>query len=292
MGIIVNGKRLTQDAIDFELNRLVKFYSEHMAPAEVRKQMAYLEIKAEEQAIGARLLIDEAARLNLQVPPADIDARVEKMKQNSGGRDKFDAMLSRQKMSEAEVRRSIEQGRKVDLLVEKVTGDAREPTEEELRAHYEEHAPEYMKPEQAQIQHILIKPDSDSKEDRSTARSRLLSIRAKIEAGADFAGQAAAHSECPSGRRTGGSLGWVSKGTMIPEFENVVFSLGIDALSDVVETRLGMHVIRKTAQEESQPAPFEEVRDKIRDFLRHARRGELLSAFVNELKQKAVIEED
>lgn len=292
MGIIVNGKRITQDAIDFELNRLVKFYSEHMAPAEVRKQMAYLEIKAEEQAIGARLLIDEAARLNFQVPAADIDSRVAKMVENSGGRDKFDALLSRQKMTEADIRRSIEQGRKVDMLVEKVTGDAREPTEEEMRQHYEGHVQEYMKPEQAQIQHILIKPASDSKEDRRTARSRLLSIREKIEGGADFAGQAASHSECPSGRRTGGSLGWVSKGTMIPEFENIVFSLRIGELSDVVETRLGMHVLRKTAQEESQPASFEEVRDRILDFLRHARRGELLAAFVNELKQKAVIEED
>ena len=73
---------------------------------------------------------------------------------------------------------------------------------------------------------------------------------------------------------------------------NVVFALSIGELSDVVETRLGMHILRKTAQEESQPASFEEVRDKILDFLRHARRGELLAAFVNELKQKAVIEED
>ena len=79
---------------------------------------------------------------------------------------------------------------------------------------------------------------------------------------------------------------------MIPEFENIVFSLSIGALSDIVETRLGLHVIRKTAQEESEPASFEEVREKIRDFLRHARRGELLAAFVNELKQKAVIEEE
>jgi parvulin-like peptidyl-prolyl isomerase len=292
MGIIVNGKKITQDAIDFELSRLVKFYSEHMAPAEVRKQMAYLEMKAEEQAIGARLLVDEAARLNLQVPAPDIDVRLEKMVKNSGGREKFDALLAKQKMTEADVRRSIEQGRKVDLLVEKVTGDAREPTEEEMQKHYEEHALEYMKPEQAQIQHVLLKPNSESKEDRSTARSRLLAIRDKIEGGADFAGQAAAHSECPSGRRTGGSLGWVSKGTMVPEFENAVFSLEIGALSDVVETRLGMHILRKTAQEESRPAPFEEVRDKIRDFLRHARRGELLSAFVGELKGKAVIEED
>ena len=291
MTLYVNGAPIPEEAIQYELDRLVRFYSEHMSASEIRSQMNALKRHAKEQAIGARLLVVEAARLDIQVPGDDVRERLDQMIENAGGRPAFDEILRQQGMTEEAVLQSIEQGRKVDLLVDRITEGTPDPTEDEIRAHFEEHGEEYSRPERVQAQHVLLRPMSDSEEDRNTAKARLLEIRRKVEEGADFAEQAAAHSDCPSGKTAGGALGWLAPGTTVPEFDKVLFSLGIGDLSDVVETELGFHLIRKIAKEDGGPAEYDEVHEKIRDFLRHARRGEAISAYVRELRDKAVIEE-
>lgn len=292
MTIRVNGKVLPPQAIEYELNRLIRFYAAHLSETEVRAQMDALKKRAKEQAIGGRLLMDRALELDIQVPPEQVEERFNKMVENAGGREKFEALIQKQKLAEEMIRHSIEEGCRVDMLVAQTTADIPDPTEAEMRAHYEAHMHEYVKPEQAQARHILLKPNSDSEADREVTRSRLQEIRNRIEGGAAFADMAAAHSECPSGRKTGGSLGWISRGTMVPEFDGPLFAMKDDELSGVVETSLGFHLISRTASEPAAPADYEEVKDKILDFLRHVRRGEAIAAFVNELRSKAVIEED
>jgi len=292
MAVRVNGQELPPEAIEFEFQRLVRFYSQHMSEAELKAQEGILRRRAREQAIGAKLLIEEARRLDIQVSKEEVDARLRAMIAKAGGREQFEELMRKQNLTEVAVRQSIEEGRRVDKLVEKITEGVAEPTEVDIRAHYEAHRLEYMRPEQAQARHILVKPHSESEEDRAVARSRLMEIRERILQRADFADMAAAYSDCPSGRKTGGSLGWITRGTLIPEFERALFALPDGGLSDIIETPLGFHLISRTASEPPAPAEYETVREKIRDFLRHARRGEAIAAYVRELRKKAVIEED
>lgn len=289
--IKVNGQEITDEAIQFELNRLVKFYAAHMSADQIRAQMDSLRKKAKQQAIGAKLLLDEADKLDIQAPVEKVDAKMDAIAESVGGRDKFEARLGEQGLKIEQVREGVERGVKVDVLIERISEEVAEPTEADIEEHYRKHVGEYTKPEQAQVRHILIKPASESHEDRETAKSRLLGIRDSIQRGADFAEQAAAFSECPSGRRTGGSLGWLSRGTTVPEVDKAIFSMNIGELSGIVESPLGFHLLHKIDQEESGPAPFEDVKEKVRDFLRHARRGEAITQHVEELKKTAVIEE-
>ena len=72
--------------MQFELDRLVKFYANHGVSAdEVRKSIPILREKALEQAIGAKLLLDRAAKLELPVTAADIDREVAKVIEQVGG---------------------------------------------------------------------------------------------------------------------------------------------------------------------------------------------------------------
>lgn len=276
----------------YELSRLVQFYSQHMSEAEVREQMDALKTKARDQAIGAKLLIEEANRLDIRVPDDVVDASLRELIESAGGPDAFDELLAKQGLSEDTIRRNIERGKRVDLLVEKITEGISDPTEEEMRAHFREHAVEYRHPDRAEAQHILVRPDRDSEVARKTARIKIADLRKKIERGADFDEVAATHSQCPSGKNSGGSVGWFSRGMMVPEFDEVVFSMGVGELSDIIETPLGYHLIRRTGAEDGAQADYDDVRDKIRDFLRHAKRGAAVSAHVDELRAKATIEED
>ena len=288
--ITINGQPLPPEAIEFELGRLVKFYSQHMPEEQVRAQLPALREHAVEQAIGARLLFDEAAKLNLSVSDADVDERVAQMKQQIGGAKKFEGVLQQQGLTETGLREQIRAGRRVDKLVEQVVSAVPEPTEDAMRAHFASHQEEYLRPERAQAQHILVSPASKDAVACDVAKAKIEAIRQRVQGGGNFADEAAAHSECPSGREAGGSLGWFSRGMMVPEFDAAAFSMKVGELSGIIETQFGYHIIHKTGHEEETTTTFEDARESIRDFLRHATRGSALSAHVEGLKAKAKIE--
>ena len=201
-------------------------------------------------------------------------------------------ILGKQGLSRDRLTDDIREGKRVDALIDQITANISDPTEEEIRTHFEAHAGEYRRPDRAQARHILLRVESDRAEDGEVAKSRLLGIRDQIANGAEFADMAAAHSYCPSGKQSGGSLGWFSRGMMVPEFDEAVFALKPGELSEVICTKIGYHLIQKIAEEKGGDAAFADARDKVREFLRHVRRGEAIAAYVEELKEKAVIEED
>jgi len=289
--IKVNGQRIPEEAVQFELERIVRFYAEHgMSQEQVRAQMPALVQKAIEQAIGAKLLIDEANKLDIPVSDDEIDEQVEKIVKQVGGREAFQSALAQQKTSEDSFREQLRRGRRVDKLVEKSVAGVAEPTEDDIQKHFEAHKEEYAKGERVLAQHILITPDGDTQTSKDEARAKIAAVRERVTAGGKaFADEAAAHSMCPSGKE-GGSLGWFSRGMMVPEFDQAVFSMSVGEVSDIIETQFGYHIIFKTDHEAAGEADFDQVREQIRDFLRHARRGEAMTAYVEELKAKATIE--
>ena len=292
MATWVDGEAIPDEAIEYEFQRLQKLYSEYISREQMEKQKDKLWEKAKAQAVGAKLLMMEARDLNIEAPEADVDKRLEKMIDHAGGPEKFEKILARQNLTREQVREQIREGRRVDLLVERITADVPDPDEKAMRAHFEAHREEFRIPAQAQAQHVLVKPSSDSEADQAVAGSCLQAVKSRVENGAEFSDEAAAHSECPSGRSSGGSLGWVAQGSMLPQIDETLFSMEVGAVSDVVETPLGLHILKKTDQTDSRQPEFDEVRDKIRDFLRHAYRGEIISRHVNELREKADIKED
>lgn len=293
MTLKVNGQVIPEKAILAELKRLIDFYSQHMPREELGRHMTGLVERAREHAIGTQLLIEEVKRRHIEVSDAEVDSAVADMSKRVGGDDKLVAMLARQGLGLEQFRASVRVGRQLDTLVARVTSGAPECTEEDLRKYYEDHPERYMAPDRAQVRHILVKPASSSAEDLAATRAKLMDLKVKVLEGEDFAGLAAAHSECPSGKETGGSLGWIARGATVPEFDQAVFDdMEIGEISDVVETSLGHHLIELHDKELGDPLPFDEVRDSIRELLTHERRGKTLSDFVAHLKEKAVVEDD
>ncbi len=289
MGVTINGVPLPEEAVQFEHRRLIQFYASQLSPEALKEQREALQARAVEQAIGAKLLIDEAHRLDFPVPPQAVETEIEKLVEQVGGREALSARLAQQGISEEQLEQSLRESCKVNVLVEQICRDVGDPTEAEMQAHFDAHKAEYTRGERAAAQHILLKPASDSEADHEVTRSRLQEMREQLVDGADFADLAEMHSECPSGKQTGGSLGWFGRGMMVPEFDQAVFAMEVGDLSELIRTQFGYHLVYKTGHDEGGPATFTDVSDKVREFLRHVRRGEAISAYVKELREKAVI---
>ena len=287
----VNGEPISGEAVAFELDRLVKFYLSHgMSYDEVKKSMPRLEEKALDQAIGAKLLLERASQLSLPVTASDVDAEVAKVVKQVGGRENYEKALAAQKISEEAFRRELEKGVRVNMLVSQACAHVSDPTEAEVAAFYEAHKAEYVKPHQVLCQHILVKTEEkDPPAVKAAAFEKIREIRERVLAGGDFSAEARAHSDCPSSSQ-GGSLGWFSRGMMVPEFDKAAFELKRGEVSDVVATQFGYHIIYKADEKGGEQQTLVDVHDQIKDFLRHEARGRAMDAYVRELREKAKVE--
>ncbi|WP_437531460.1 thioredoxin domain-containing protein [Sorangium sp. So ce726] len=81
---------------------------------------------------------------------------------------------------------------------------------------------------------------------RDEARALAGQLLVRAQQGARFEDLATQYSDDPSGRARGGDLGTFRKGMMVPEFEQAVENLAVGAMSGVVETPFGFHIILRT----------------------------------------------
>lgn len=105
--------------------------------------------------------------------------------------------------------------------------------------------------ETATASHILIRyagalrTTPDVTRSKEEARKLAEQVVKKLENGADWTVTANEYTEDPSGKGNGGRLGTFPKGRMVPEFDTQVFALAPGAISGVVETGFGFHVIKR-----------------------------------------------
>ncbi len=289
----VNGESISEEAIKLEFNRLTAFYKEHKPQADLSELRPVLMRKAREQAIGAVLLMHEARRREITVLPEKVDAKFRDMIDTCGGKNAFMQMVSRKSLDLDTLRDAIAGGLQVDELVRSITADVSKPAENEIQEYYDDNRAAFVTPEKIRARHILLKYDDSKPAERAVAETRLKGFSEEIEKGADFTELAKIHSECPSGRQAGGMIGWIGRGTILPAIEQAVFALTENGeLSDPVETPLGMHLFQRLDHKPSQQATYEEARHRVAELLQHARRGERLRAFVAQLQQDAIIEDD
>ena len=139
-----------------------------------------------------------------------------------------------------------------------------EPSDEDLRIYYDEQRSTYEVGEQVRARHILFKVAPDASEEAKTAvRQRAVDIRTRAIEGEDFATLAQENSE-DSTAAAGGDLGAFGRGVMTGPFEEAAFALETGAISDLVETQFGIHIIKVEEKTPAQTKTLDEVRDEVR----------------------------
>ncbi|OGB68718.1 MAG: hypothetical protein A2Y94_07010 [Caldithrix sp. RBG_13_44_9] len=93
------------------------------------------------------------------------------------------------------------------------------------------------------ISHILLQV-TPSESSIKEGYEKALTIQNKLKEGENFADLARKYSEDPGSAANGGTLGFVSRGTLVKEFEEVAFGLEPGQISDIVQTQFGFHIIQ------------------------------------------------
>jgi len=164
----------------------------------------------------------------------------------------------------------------IDALLQK--GLDPEPPEEEIVRYYEEHRPDFVRPERVRLRQILT-------EDRATAESALQ----QLAAGADFVELARRLSREPSAA-TGGYQGELSRADLPPAFADVIFSLQPGEVSRVVPAEYGFHIFQVIDRPAAGVVPLEDAREEIAERLRQQRADRLLADLVREGRSQYNVE--
>jgi peptidyl-prolyl cis-trans isomerase SurA len=222
-----------------------------------------------EQFITERLLAAEVERAGIKVTEEDVDRHIEQIKaKNQISDEQLKRALSQQGLSmesyRALMRSEIEKGEIINREVRKKVNI----TDKDVERYHQLNQKQYTTEERVRLQHILLPLlEKASPDGEKEAMRKANEIYRRAVSGEDFGALARSYSD-GAGASEGGDIGWVKRGGLLKEIDEVAFNkLSPGEISQPVRTSLGIHIIRLTERDGGQLLPLSAVGDKIKKEL-------------------------
>jgi peptidyl-prolyl cis-trans isomerase C len=286
----VNGVLIPKEYLEREVKR---FEEQALRQGQMVGESSREEInrQALDTLIDIELLYQESQRRGFEISEDRIDEQVSNLRDQFGDEDGFSEALEQIGISREELRTEFNRQLAIQEMIDTDIAPSVSVSEQESTDFYQSNPDFFLTPEQVRARHILIQVSPDaSEEEKSEARSRIEEIRARIEAGADFADMASEFSEDGSSAN-GGDLGYFHKDRMVKPFADAAFSLDIGELSGIVTTQYGFHLIQVTDRKAESVVPYEDVQSRIFEYLHREKVMVAIEELAAQLRGQAEIEE-
>ncbi len=244
-----------------------------------------------EQLITTELLLQESEKVQMDDLDAQIEEKMKELRTGFPGEGEFEAALSQQGMSVADLRAKISNSVRINHLMETKVRKGQGPSDDEIRAFYKSNEERFVEPEMVKASHILIRVDPSADEPtREAARKKGEALLKRLRSGEDFAEVAKANSDDPSVSENEGSLGFFARQQMVSEFSDAAFALKPGQLSNLVQSPVGFHIIRAEEKKPEKRHSYEEMKERIAQYLQaSASQGEM-AAYIQSLRQSNDVE--
>lgn len=261
--LTVSGRAPAQDVLDgivAVVGDEIILYSEWMQeaqgfaiqqginPATQTEEFERIKSSVLESLINSRVLLAKAEEDTVTVDDQQVEAELENkiqyFIQQLGSKEKVESQFG--KPIHKIKKDFFEEQRKL-LIVNQVQQEKLQPiqiTRREISRFYEQMRDSLpQRPPMVKMGHIL-KEIRAGQATRQAALNQIREIQNRLENGEDFAQLARAYSQDPGSASSGGELGFVERGTFVPEFEEAAFALKDGEISGIVETQFGFHIIQ------------------------------------------------
>ena len=179
----------------------------------------------------------------------------------------------------ADIDARLEQYKKdliAEQFVQKVIEERAVVSRAEVQRFYEAHRSEYER--EYRVSHILVNTPEDAEKVHALLGSRSFEYLAE-------------QYSVDKHSNVGGDLGYLSRGSMIPEFEGVIYGMKVGDVSDVIASEFGYHIIKITEIRDA-PSAFEyaDVAEEITSLLTLEKRQAVYDSLVASLRSRADVE--
>ena len=285
----VNEKIITQSELEERVFvKMMSLQKANVQPLPSKEKAMYDEL---ERMIEERLLVDAGQKVGLKVDEESITKAINEIKANNGlGEGDLARLLESESKTMEEYKTSIHDQIMISRVVNFEVRKRVTVTNEEVEQYYTQHIKDYWVSEKLKLRHILFLMDNSLPEgDKRIKREKAQLALKRIRSGADFEVIAKEFSEDISAS-TGGDLGVLERGKMVPEFEKAAFLLKEGEVSDLVETPYGLHIIKVDKIIPGQTLPLEKVEASIKDHFMNEKMKVEYREYLAQLKKNAFIE--
>ena len=241
--------------------------------------------------VEEKLQLQEGKKRGLAVDDSAVDAAVKDIEKKNGLEE---GQLASMLISEGRSLETYKNHIRDQILVSKVIryelGSRVSVSERKIAKYYYANQKDFWEPVKARVRHILILTEKGLSVDKKKEKFfQAKEILGEVKRGKDFADAAKEYSEDISASE-GGDVGFVEKGKMVPEFEKAVYSLKEGAISDIVETEYGYHIIKVEEILAGRTLPLKDVKNKIQFILSNKKQKLAYEEWMSELRKSAFVE--
>ncbi|KPK42201.1 MAG: hypothetical protein AMJ78_03330 [Omnitrophica WOR_2 bacterium SM23_29] len=282
---VVNEDVITQADLDIALAAVITEYRQSYSGDELAVKIEEARQEILNQMIEDRLILQEAKRYKIEVDEAEVEERLNDVRSRFSSDSDFDDALNESGITfdilKNRYREQIMMGRLVNYEVrEKVV-----VTPTEISEYYANHTDEFNSQGSAHLKNIVIRFEGDD----LLAKQKVDDIYRLINEGRDFSDVARQYSQGQNAQE-GGELGFVEKGQMRKEFDDVVFNLEPGEVSPPIKTETGYYIFKVVEKKGSYLRSLPEVRTYIENLIFQEKAKKRYKEWMDKLRRNAFIQ--
>ena len=277
----VGNEKITKGDLDKQINAQLKqqLGEDYATNDKVKDQVKQAKTQGLNRLVTQSVLLQKATELNLKPSDDDINSKIDETmngyKTQYPEEGQFESALQQAGITMDELKESIKKGIILDAVQTDMLKDIT-VADDEIQTYYDENKEsKYTVGAGATAAHILVA-------DEETAKS----LKAKLDAGADFATLAKENSTDPGSKDKGGSYGFMPYNStqFVAEFMDAFKTLKEGEVSAPVKSQFGYHLIKATGIKGEEITPLEKVKEEIKSTLLQQKQGTAFNSKVEEWK--------
>ena len=296
----VGDEKITKADMDEEMkatiDQLKQQYGDDYANNEkIKDQLKQMKVQYLNAMVNEKLMLKNAESVG--VTPTDdelneyADKQIEQLKQAYPDDAQLQQVLEANGFTEDSYKDYAKKQYKLQKVQEAITADV-EVTDDDAKAYYDENKDsQYTVGAGANAAHILIaEKGSDGNIDFDASLAKANEVKAKLDAGADFA-QLASEYGTDGTKDKGGDLGFVAynQANYDQDFLAGFKQLSEGQISDPVKSQFGYHIIKATGIKDEVVTPFDDVKEQIKSQLLQQKQSEAFNTKISEWKDASKV---
>lgn len=268
---VVNNEAITQSEFKEFLGLMYMDLRTKYDENELNKHEEELSKTALSRLIEDRLILQEAKRQNIEVKDKEVHERFDDIKSRFSSEAEFQGLLVKQGISPSTLKNQLRDQLFMQAIVDKEIHSQINVSPTEVTVYYRGQSQEFTNPPSRRLYSIFVKTKDNADE-----------ILGLIKEGKDF-------SELKEKYNEGPDIGLVTRGQLLKDLEDLIFSLQVGETSNIFKARDGFYIFRLIEELPAQTKKLAEVQDDIFTILTEQKAEKRIKEWLDGLKKKAYI---
>lgn len=282
---VVNDEIITQQELSDVLGPINMQLQTMYKDKELEEKLSLAKKDMLNQLIDDKILLQEAKKVNIAVDDDEVQVKMEELKNRFPSPGEFTFALEQQGITLKKLESLYREQLMIRELVNRQVRSRVVIDPQQVTGYYQKHPDDFREQEAIRVSNILIRTKDVNEE---TAHGEAETVLNSLKQGGDFAQLAQEYSQGPNAKE-GGEMGFISRGQLLKEIDEVIFKLNAGDISDLIKTNLGYHIFRVEEKRPGRVKPLEEVRTEISEVLHRQQFEQRFNEWMGKLKKHAYI---